>query len=346
MKVTIRTIAERAGVSVPTVSRVLNSPHLVNPRTRERVLEIVRLLNYFPDEHARNLRGTRSRAIGVIVPGIANFFFSKLYAGISRAASESGLRVVLNDSSTDPESLAECFYILKRQQVDGIVYCSAPLPEGYSTILSRVGVPVALALTESPDNTLPAFKVDDVKASFDAVAYLVSRGHQKIAMISGSRGDVIAGTSRQSGYRQAMHHYRLSVDEDLVAYGDFRFEHGYEAMVKLLSRRGSSPFTAVFVASDEMAVGAIRCAYEHGLRVPDDLSVVGFDNIPLAGMVTPKLTTVSQPFEEIGAAAVRWLIKSLGKGVPAGESHYLAHELIVRESVLSLSGNPTAYDTS
>ncbi len=342
MKVTIRTVAEHAGVSVPTVSRVLNSPELVNPLTRVKVLEAVASLDYYPNGHARGLRLQHATAVGVLVPKLDDFFFSRLYRGIYDAALKQGLTVLLYDAQSDPQRIIGGFSTLKRQQSSGIIFCSVSFPAHYSTLTARLGIPVVLALTESEQHDMPAFKVDDVRAAFDAVAYLITRGHRSIGVIAGPLDDPVAGAARFQGYQLALAHYRLPFSDEHAAHGEFRYEHGYAAMKELLTYRVNTHITAVFAASDEMAIGAMRCIHDHGLRVPDDISVIGFDDIVIANMITPKLTTIAQPLEEIGKMAVQSLVSILSEGPPSDlRTHYIPHSLVPRESVRSLS-----YDTS
>ncbi|MHB1684313.1 MAG: LacI family DNA-binding transcriptional regulator [Bacilli bacterium] len=342
MKITIRTVAEHAGVSIPTVSRVLNSPELVNPKTRTRVLEAVKLLDYYPNGHARGLRLNRPTNIGVLVPKLDDLFFSRLYRGIYDAALELGMAVILHDAQADQNRISDGFTILKRQHSDGIIFCSEPQPQNYATVIARIGIPVVLTLTESGQSDLPAFKVDDERASFDAVAHLAERGHRSIGMIAGPLADPVAGAARFRGYQLALRHYDLPVSDERVAYGNFRYEHGYSAMAELLAHRAATDITAVFAASDEMAIGAMRCIHDNGLRVPDDISIIGFDDIVVANMVTPKLTTIAQPFEVIGKLAVESLVAAIAAGSGSAiDTHYIAHSLVARESVRSIP-----YDTS
>ncbi len=343
MKVTMRTIAKQAGVSVPTVSRVLNSPEQVKPETREKVMHVIRSLNFRPNAIARNLRAQQSRTIGVIIPQIRDYFFNELYQGIYKAATESGFNILLFDAQMDPERVMEGFSFLKEQQAEGIIFTSSYISNDYYTMIARVGLPVILTLTESPWHDLAAFKVDEQKAAFDAMSYLVARGHRKIGVISGPLESTIAGQHRYDGYMMAIKHYQLPFDKDQLAFGDFRYESGYRAMETILSHAKTTGITAVCVASDEMAIGAMRAVYDHHLRVPEDISVIGFDNLSISDMVTPKLTTVAQPFEQIGYEAVSALITKLegGGNTVSNGAHNLSHQIISRESVANY-----AYDDS
>ena len=342
MKVTIRTVAQMAGVSVPTVSRVFNSPELVNKVTRERILKIAESLDFYPNDRARALRAPKKPIIGVLAWQIKDFFFGELLSGINQAAMQEDMDVLLFDAQLDSKRGMEGLVFLKRQQSDGIIFTSSPVLDDYYAVITRLHVPVVLALTEGSKYNLCSFKIDDTKAAFDAVGYLVARGHRSLAMISGPIEDAIAGGSRYSGFREAVNHYNLPFGEHQLAFGHYRYEHGYTAMAQLLEHRSETGITAVFAGSDEMAIGAMRCIHDHGLKVPEDISIIGFDNVPISDMVTPKLTTIVQPFERIGMESVRYLKKALANpGESYSGTHFLPHRILERESVSTRS-----YDSS
>lgn len=340
MKVTIRDVALHAGVSPATVSRVLNKPELVETETKERVRAAMEALDFHPSAMARSLSIQRTHTIGLVVPGITDFFFSEIYAGIERASRDHGMKVLLYDAQHDHHRALEAFGFLKQHGVDGIIFTSKLVTDDYNPVLMRVGLPVVLVLTQASGKMqLPAYKVDEVKAEFDAVAHLVSRGHQRIGIIAANLDDEVTGTQRYQGYRQAVSHYGLPFDDSFVEVGNYRFMDGYTAMQRLLSRQEKNQLTAVVTVSDEMAVGAMRCLYDNGLRVPDDISVVGFDDLRIAAMTTPRLTTVRQPFFEIGEKAINHLmalIEEPASTVQQQGIYYLPHHVVERESVRTI----------
>jgi LacI family transcriptional regulator len=339
IRINIKTVASHAGVSPATVSRVLNTPELVGQETKARVLAAMEALNYHPSGVARSLSTQKSRTIGVIVPGISAHFFIDLHKGIHEAAAAIGMDVLLYDSKRATGNIVDGFYTLKRRQIDGIIFSSGYLTQEYEMVIARLGIPVVLVLTESANQGLTAFKVDDIRACFDAISYLIARGHRNIAMISGPLDEPVAGKSRYDGYCLALQHYDIPVREELLAVGsDYHYESGYKAMNEILSRDSRPEFTAVFAACDDIALGAMRALYEAGLKVPDDVSVMGFDDVSVANMVTPKLTTVKQPFYQIGARAVQALndiIEDNPNRLPPGV-HYMPHQVIGRESVTTV----------
>lgn len=340
MKVTIRDVASHAGVSPATVSRVLNKPELVEAETRERVRAAMEALNFHPSAMARGLSIQRTHTIGLVVPGITDFFFSEVYAGIERASRERGMKVLLYDTQHDRHRALEAFVFLKQHGVDGIIFTSRLITEDYDPVLMRLGIPVVLVLTQSSGKTqLPAYKVDEIKAEFDAVSHLVSRGHRRIGMLAANEDDEITGIQRYNGYRQAVAHYGLPFEDSFVEYGNYRFMDGYTAMQRLLSRQEQNQLTAVVAVSDEMAVGAMRCLYDNGLQVPDDMSIVGFDDLRLAAMTTPRLTTVGQPFHEIGSKAVHHLMTLIEEPKSAVQQqgiYFVPHHIVERESVRTM----------
>lgn len=340
MRVTIRDVAKAAGVSAATVSRVLNKPDLVDEETRGRVKDAMSDLEYHPNAIARGLSAKRSETVGLIVPGITDLFFNELYRGIDRASQMHGMKVLLFDSGHSRARAMEGFSFLGQHQVNGIIFTSKAVTEHFDPVIQRLGIPVVLALTSSTAKTpLPTFRVDDIKAVFDVVSYLVSRGHRRIGMIAGQHEDDTTGELRLQGYELGLQHFQLPYDPRSVEYGNYRFDDGYNAMQRLLERQEDLQLTAICTAADEMALGAVRCLHDHGLRVPEDMSVIGFDDLQISRMVVPRLTTIAQPFTDIGAEAVRWLIDAMGKDHSPSDvgDYFLPHRLVERESVRTLT---------
>ena len=334
IKSTIRDVAAKANVSITTVSRVLNKPEMVDPDTRLKVHQAIESLDFKPSAIARGLRSAQSNTIGLLVPGIQEFFFDELYEGIQREANEHDVKILLYEAKYSSNLAVEGFTFLRQHEVDGIIFSSHHVNEDYDAVLERLDLPVVLTLTEATGRVkLPAFRTDEIRAMFDVVGYLVSRGHRRIGFIGAETG--LARQLRFQGYRQGLAHYGLEFDENAVVNGDFRFNSGYKAMETLLSRQSSNKLTAVCAISDEMAIGAMRYLYDHGLNVPNDMSVVGFDNIRISEMVMPGLTTVAQPFAEIGVRALRTVLQMTEDPAEPGPVgvHYLSHHLVERGSV-------------
>ncbi|MEK3889240.1 LacI family DNA-binding transcriptional regulator [Bacillus sp. FSL K6-3431] len=342
--VKIQDVAKDSGCSISTVSRVLNNPDMVNSETRERVLKSVRKLGYYPNEKARSLSSKKQNvSLGLLIPDITTFYFGELYRGISRTAKNANIDLILRDLDHEgplQERILDGMVSLKKHGVSGIIISSRMMTEEYEEVINRLRIPVVLALSEHKESKFSSFKTDDIKASFDAISYLVSRGHKNIGMITSSPGeDKLVGEPRFSGFKNAMDFYNLTFNRNQIAYGDnIRYEGGYNAMKQLLETRNDTNISAVFAATDEMAIGAMRCVHDKKLRVPEDISIIGFDNLSISNMVTPKLTTVSQAFEEIGAESVKYLIKLLEEPKTQTENgvFYMPHHIVERESVVAI----------
>lgn len=309
MEPTIRDVARWARTSVSTVSRVLTRTGPVAEATRERVMAAIAELGYKPNALARGLVRRRTGTIGVVIPDVANPFYAEVLRGMSDVAAEQGLHMLLVNADLSFAQEADGFALLQEKQVDGIVYTSGTITPGHREIFSRLGRPVVLAATYDPEGSYPAVLVDSRKGAAMAMNHLLDLGHRRIGVLNGPMDDPIAGLPRWEGYQGAAAERGVVIDSALVRTGDFRLESGYRGMQQLLAL--PAPPTAVVAASDLMAIGAINAALDRGLRVPHDLSVVGFDNIWFAAAVRPALTTVAQPMYEIGARAIRTLVAAV-----------------------------------
>lgn len=322
---TLRTVAREAGVSVATVSRVLAGLDNVAPETRERVSLVVERLGFHPNAAARALARRVAPTIGVITPDITTPFFATVMHGIEDAASANGLLPILVSAGRDSRREVTAVRVLAQQLVTGILFLSARITEGHTEAFGKAGRPVVLVATADPQGGWPALEIDNRTAMADATRHLLTLGHRAIAYIGGPPDDPAAAWPRLLGYRDAMHAAEAAVDPRWVHSGDFGLASGHLAARQIL-RLHPRP-TAIITASDEMAVGALHAAWEAGIEVPRELSVVGFDDNMLATAVRPKLTTVAQPLYEMGRAGVCALLES---GPVA--SQCLAARLVVRES--------------
>ncbi|MGN7454013.1 substrate-binding domain-containing protein [Paenibacillus pasadenensis] len=298
------------------------------------MLQTIEELGYHPNAVARSLTNKRTRTIGVLFPMLSSEFAAGLLQGIESYAHACGYSVLVCNTDEDGKRTLDYLQTLREKQADGILFVSEALTEPYLAALRRMDVPVVLINSETADPRFPHVKVDDAQAAYDAASYLIAQGHRDIAMIAGTEKDPVAGAPRVQGCRQALLDHGLPWVPERVVYGDFFYESGAVAMRRLLER--GLPFTAVFAASDEMAAGAMHHALAAGIRVPEELSVIGYDDIRLARMVHPPLTTVHQPLAELGRTAVEKLIAMAETGQP-GESVRIAHRIVERQSVRSLS---------
>ncbi|MBM7095778.1 substrate-binding domain-containing protein [Bacillus sp. H-16] len=330
-KVTMKDVSRLAGVSMSTVSRVLNSPESVNREKREKVLNVIKELKYHPNALARGLVYKRTNSLGVLIPDVSNAYVAEVIRGMEDTALHYGYNLILCNTDLDQKKMVKYLQVLKEKQVDGIVFTSEPVTAELNELFEQLQLPVVLASTQSLEYNLPSVKVDDEKAAYDAASYLIGKGHRKIGMISGPTFDIISGATRYYGFQRAMKEKLQINAEDMVEFGSYRFEDGYNGMKKLLKRKPD--VTAVFAASDEMAVGAITYLHEQGVDVPGDISIMGYDNTKFASMYIPKLTTVAQPMYEIGKTAVEKMMEKLEGEEGTLLRSYLAHQIIERDSV-------------
>ncbi|WP_339863427.1 LacI family DNA-binding transcriptional regulator [Paremcibacter congregatus] len=323
---TIQEVSKLAGVSVATVSRTLSMPDKVSPKTREKVHAAIAKTNYRPNVLARNFRTRKALAIVVLVPDIANSFFSRVIRGIEQAAQKKGYSVLLGDT----QGLAEREYtyanMVKTSQADGIIQLHAHIPFENEADLS---LPLVNACDCVRDAGIPTVQLDNAAAAKSMTEHLISLGHTRIAAIQGPSDSPIT-QDRLRGYQEALRENNLEVDTSLVGTGDFSLASG-EAAARGLMTHPSRP-TALFCFSDEMAFGAIHHIKSLGLSVPGDISVAGFDDISFAAYCDPPLTTISQPAEEFGTMAMSMLYDIINHAPPESLTHYLPHKLICRQS--------------
>ncbi|MCU6795557.1 LacI family transcriptional regulator [Paenibacillus sp. WQ 127069] len=332
MKSTIKDVARMANVSISTVSRVLNNPDIVVKDKRDKVLQAVKELNYSPNALAIGLIHKRTKTLGVLIPDISNLFYAEVIKGMEDAAHESGNNLIICNTDNNEERRLSSLKVLSEKQIDGIVFTSEPIfPDSYE-VFKRLNIPIVLAATHSLEYDIPSVKVDDEQAAYDATDYLIKKGHTKIGMISGSMLDPISGLPRIQGFLRAHRAHNIElVPEDRIEYGKYLFEDSYKAMKALHTK--FPEMTAVFATSDERALAAISYLHEHKVKIPDEVSVIGFDNTRMAGMCFPKLTTVAQPLYEMGSQAIK-MLDSLINGVALDEMRsYMNHWIVERDSV-------------
>ncbi|WP_438432792.1 LacI family DNA-binding transcriptional regulator [Gorillibacterium sp. sgz500922] len=336
MNPTIKDVARAAKVSIATVSRVLNNLSGYSEETRRRVYDAIEQLDYQPNAIARGLINKRTRTLGVLVPSVSSAFSAAILRGIEDTAHAQGYSVVVCNTHSEDRRTLEYLQVLAEKQADGLILASDPLKDEIHAMTRRMRIPLVLVSSLSPTPEVPHVRVDDYRAAYDAVSYLIEKGHRRILMLSGSVEDRIAGLPRIEGYRDALQEHGLPFRSEDVVRGDFLFRSGYDAMEAVLAERRPPEFTAVFAASDEMALAVMAAAGKQGLRIPDDLSVMGYDDTQLATMVYPPLTTVRQPLYEFGCRACDKLLRMIQTG-DAEASETLGHSIAERLTVKPLS---------
>ncbi|MBS0971124.1 MULTISPECIES: DNA-binding transcriptional regulator CytR [Yersiniaceae] len=326
---TMKDVAEMAGVSTATVSRALMNPEKVSAPTRQKVEQAVLAVGYSPHALSRNIKRSESRTILVIVPDISDPFFADVIQGVERTAAENGYLVLIGDCAQQQQEERTFINLIITKQIDGMLLLGSNLPFDASKEEQRNLPPMVMANEFAPELELPTVHIDNLTAAFEAVHYLHRLGHQRIACIAGPEKMPLCHY-RLQGYIQALRRNNLPVESHYIVRGDFSYEAGAQALGTLMSL--PKPPTAIFCHNDIMAMGALSQAKKLGLRVPYDVSLVGFDDIKLCQYSDPPMTTVAQPRFQLGRQAMLLLLEQLqGHAVQSG-SRLLESELVVRGS--------------
>ncbi len=329
---TLEEIAKAAGVSRSTVSRVINNEPHVRTEVRERVWQTVEQMGYQPNAAARSLVNRRSQLLGVVIPETVNTvfidpFFPILLQGIHDAASKRGYQLMLSMLGRPSEE--EDFYrhALRRQMLDGLAIASALLDDPLIPYLLKDRTPFVIIGRHSSQRAINYVDVDNYAGARMAVQHLIKQGRQRVATITGPQ-QMVAGIDRLEGYKSALRHAGIALDEALIVEGDFTEISGYTCMKTLLAQ----DIDAVFVASDPMAMGALRAIHQAGRTIPQDIALVGYDDAQVATFSNPPLTTVRQPIYELGGKAIDLLVQ-LANDRDQEPSHIiLPTELVIRAS--------------
>lgn len=326
--ISIKDIAQIAQVSHSTVSRALHHSPLVKGDTGDRIRQIARRMGYRPSAVARSLVTKKTWTIGVVVTSIADPFIAELVSGIEETANDHGYSVFLANSTADPEREVKVVHSFHERRVDGILVTASRVGALYLPLLSELKVPIVLINNQYPGEFAQSVVIDSVTASREATEHLIQLGHKRIAYI-GDRFGFQSDTERFTGYRQALGMADLPFLPELVVHGEGNAEGGGPAMAKLLDLPALP--TAVFCYNDLTALGALKKIRERGLTAPQDISLVGFDDLFIASYTQPLLTTIRQPRRQMGRMAMEMLLK-LFAGEEGNASVKVSGELIVRES--------------
>lgn len=323
----IKDVAKRLGVSPATVSRALSGSGLVAEPTLSRILDVARELNYRPNVSARNLRTQRSMSVLMVVRDIGNPFYLEVMKGVEQAAREAGYSVLMGNTENDPDRESEYFDMLRDGHADGMILMTGKLPARLEAEGLVGGLPVVVALETIEDSGLPHVQIDNFAAAQDAVRHLIELGHRRIAHITGPLPEGMS-TLRRDGWRAAMAGAKLPVPDGYEQLGDYQLHTGQVLCGRLLDL--PEPPTAIFCANDESAFGAVHELHRRGRAVPDDVSVVGFDDIYLSEAIFPPLTTVSQPRADIGRESMSILLELIAGGKVALDPIVMPTELKIR----------------
>jgi LacI family transcriptional regulator, galactose operon repressor len=326
---TIYDVARLAGVSTATVSRALNGTARIAPATQEAIAAAIEQLGFAPSTIARSLVTKSTQTIALLLPDITNPFYAALVSGIQQSALRRAHTMLLCTTEGNPEREEQYLNLLRAKSVDGALVDGLVLPSDRIARFVRDGFPIVCLDRDIDSRSIPLVQVDNRLGGQLAARHLIDLGHTQIAHVAGARGMRIS-EDRLVGFRESHHAFDLRPNDLAIVDGNFTAEGGYEAVRKLLDL--GVPFTAVFAANDLSAIGVVTALTQSGLRVPDDVSVVGFDDLRLAAYTSPPLTTVRQPATEIAQRATEILI-DLTHGKKVREMrHLLAPKLVVRDS--------------
>lgn len=307
--ITIYDVAKKAGVSMATVSRVVNGNPNVKPGTRKKVMEVIDELDYRPNAVARGLASKKTTTVGVIIPDVTNVYFSSLARGIDDVATMYKYNIILANSDGNEEKEIQVFNTLLAKQVDGIIYMGTHLTEKLREQIKRSKTPVVLAGSIDHKNEFVSVHVDYVKAVKEAVNNLLAHGDKRVAFVSGPLNYPINGEYRLKGYKEALAENGIDFDQDLV----FETNDSYRAGETLWPALSAAHADAAFVADDELATGVLNGAVDAGAQIPAEFEVITGNDSKLTQIVRPKLSSITQPLYDIGAVAMRCLTKMMNK---------------------------------
>lgn len=330
MAASIKDVAKLAGVSIATVSRVINKVDVVNEETKKKVNDAIKQLGYSPNIVAQSLKTQRSRSIGILVPDISSQFYPEVVRGAEDIANMYDYSIILCNSDFDIEKEKKYIKVMKEKMVDGMLYMSSSLDPEILQYIKDMGMKTVLVETKEEDESYPSVTIDNRAAARDAVNYLISKGNKKIAYIGIKKEKRNAWAKRFDGYEDALKEHGILLDENLTYYGDLKAQTGYKGINSILEK---GEVDAVFCGSDEIAMGVINGLRDKNIKVPEDVDVMGFNDIYEASIFYPKISTIAQPMYDMGSVSMRVMVKIL-RNEPIDEMHYvLGYQLIERDSI-------------
>ena len=325
--INIKEVAKLANTSITTVSRVINNSGYVKMETRKRIEETIKTLGYKPLERSSGAKATKT--VGLIVPNIENPFYGKVANYLSSVANSFNYNLLLINIKCIDENKDEVLIDLLNNRVNGLIYASSYRSLEIAHLAQDKGIPVVVLDREITTDKITSVSVNNNYGAFIATEHLIKLGHKNIAYIGASENMEIS-TKRKTGYIRALEANNISVDERQICYGNYTMQSGFECAEMLL--KDNQEITAVLAVNDLMAIGVINYLHKSGRRVPEDVSVLGFDNIELAGSITPSLTTVEYPIERMSEVVLELLLRQINDGGNSVEALTLFPKLVVRES--------------
>lgn len=329
--VTIKDVARLAGVSISTVSRVINDSKPVTDEVKQRVLDVIKETGYVPNPLARSLVTKKSNLIGVIIPEVSDSFVNEILNGVEAVAKMYDYDILLVNTYSDKKQELDSIRLLKTKQVEGIVMVSWILDEDHVNCMKDSRIPAVCISKTARNFDLYTVSTSNENASYDMTKYLIDNGHKDIAFIMTSIDETILEKERRTGYERALKDNNIEIKSELIKHGNTDYEGGYNSMKELLDNNIIP--SAAFVTGDEAAVGAINAIFDAGYSVPEDISVAGFNDTKLAKIYRPKLTTVFQPLFDMGAVSIRVLIKLINGEELDDKKIELPYQIMERQSV-------------
>lgn len=334
----IKDIARLAQVGVSTVSRVLNNHPDVKESTRQRVLEIIRDSNYIPNNSARILKQHNTKNIGILVKGVFNPFFSEMTNVIGKIINENGYTMIVRQNDYNfYQDVDTLIAFIKEKRLQGVICLGGNFIDITDDSFREVNVPIVLTSVNTVSKQgkiyYSSIGIDNVKAAYDATTYLIDEGHKNIGLILGEANDMGQSLRRLEGYKKALDINGIEKDDDLIVSGEYSSSGAYKATLKILEKR--KDVTAIFVLSDIMAIGAAKAILDSGLRIPEDVSIIGFDGMDESKYYNPSITTVKQPKKLMAKMSMNLLI-SLINGETENKHILLDTKLIKRDSCFNL----------
>ena len=331
MATSIKDVAREAGVSIATVSRVLNDIDVVNEDTKKKVLDAIKKLGYRPNIVARSLKTQRTKTIGILIPDISSQFYPEIVRGAEDVSNIYDYNIILGNSDFDVEKEKEYLRVLKEKMVDGVIYMSSSLQDEILDLINELNLKTILVETKDKEGKLPSVTIDNKEADYEGTKYLLNKGFKNLAFVGVKKDEMNAWSDRYIGFEKAMNEANITIDNDLIHLEDLKVNSGYNAAKSYID--SGKKVDSIVCATDELAMGVINGLRDNGVNVPDDVSVIGFNNNYLGEIFYPKLTTISQPSYDMGSVAMRMLIKLLNKQELEQAHYVLPYGIVERNSV-------------
>jgi len=325
--ITLKMVAEKAGVSVNTASRAINNKSDINEKTKKRVLKVAQELGYVQNATAVALRTKKTRTLGVVIADNRNPFYAEVLNGMEEAAREKNYHIILANTQRDYKKEEEAINLLLAKRVDGLLITPVQDRDDDIKKLIEANIPFVVVGRDFENIEVDAVYNDEIKGGFLATEYLIKKGHKRIALIDGFLYKSPA-KGRLEGYKKALNKYRILLDDLLISVGDINMEDGYERTKQMLEK--NIDFTAIFAYNDMMAFGSMQAIKEKGLRIPEDIGLVGYDDIPFSSLISPSLTTIRLKKQDLGIESVELLLSRINGSREKMKKIMLNVELIVR----------------